>query len=59
MNPATAEQWKDGIRGNVERLPAFRAAWAEIAARVPEDFFEDLRELVPPAPRSEGDVPDL
>jgi hypothetical protein len=59
VNPATAEQWKDGIRGNLERLPAFGAAWAEIAARVPEDFFEDLRKLVPPAPRSQGDVPDL
>lgn len=48
VSSATAEQWKDGISGNLERLPAFRAAWADIADRVPDDFFEELRALVPP-----------
>jgi hypothetical protein len=48
VSSATAEQWKDGIRTNLEALPAFRAAWAQIASRVPDDFFEDLKELVPP-----------
>ncbi len=51
MSAATVEQWEDGIRGNLENLPAFRAAWAEIADRVPDDFFEELRKLVPPDPR--------
>src|SRR5215213_9787301 len=35
VSPATVEQWQDGIRGNLEELPAFRAAWAEIADCVP------------------------
>jgi hypothetical protein len=48
VSAETIDQWKDGIRGNLEHLPAFRAAWAEIAANVPHDFFEDLKELVPP-----------
>lgn len=48
VNPATVDQWKDGVCGNLTRLPAFRAAWAEIAARVPDDFFEDLKDAVPP-----------
>jgi hypothetical protein len=50
VSPATVEQWKDGIRGNLEDLPAFRTAWAEIADCVPDNFFEDLKELVPPDP---------
>jgi hypothetical protein len=52
VSPPTADQWEDGIRGNLEKLPTFGAAWAEIAARVPDDFFEDLTKLVPPPPRS-------
>jgi hypothetical protein len=44
VSDAVIEQWKDGITGNME-LPAFRLAWREIGARVPSDFFEDLREL--------------
>lgn len=52
VSPKTADQWKDGIRGNLEKLPAFRRAWAEIADQVPKDFFEDLRKLVPPDPTS-------
>ena len=60
VNPETVEQWQDGIRGNLEKLPAFRSAWAEIAERVPEDFFEDLRGLVPPrAPNASGPVPEV
>ncbi len=50
VSPATVVQWKDGICGNLTRLPAFRAAWSEIAARVPNDFFEDLKDVVPPDP---------
>lgn len=53
VSAATEAQWKDGIRGNLERLPAFSAAWREITAHVPRDFFEDLRELVPPRPSEE------
>ncbi len=52
VNEKTAEQWKDGIRGNLKKLPAFRAAWAEIADSVPDDFFDELRALVPPDPRA-------
>ncbi|MEJ7792020.1 MAG: hypothetical protein WKF65_08635 [Gaiellaceae bacterium] len=48
VSAATAEQWKDGIHGNLERLPTFRAAWDIVAGRVPNDFFEDLKTLVPP-----------
>ncbi len=54
VSDATVEQWKDGIRGNLERLPAFRAAWADIADRVPDDFFEDLSKLVPPDSSTSG-----
>lgn len=50
VSPSTAEQWKDGIRGNLQGLPAFRATWGDIANRVPDDFFEELRALVPPDP---------
>ena len=50
INGKTEKQWRDGIKGNITRLPTFKAAWAEIAARVPQDFFEDLRRLVPPGP---------
>jgi hypothetical protein len=50
VSPSTDEQWRDGIRGNLTRLPTFTTAWAEIASRVPKDFFEDLRGLVPPEP---------
>ena len=49
ISPETVEQWQDGIRGNIQELPAFRAAWAEIGERVPNDFFEDLRVPTPPA----------
>jgi hypothetical protein len=52
VSPKTAEQWMDGIRGNLEKLPAFKSAWGNIAAHVPDDFFEDLRELVPPTSSS-------
>lgn len=44
----TAEQWKDGMRENIERLPAFQQAWVDIAARAPVGVFEDLRALIPP-----------
>jgi hypothetical protein len=60
VNPKTVEQWQDGIRGNLRKLPAFRSAWAEVAARVPDDFFEDLRDLVPPdEPTANGPVSQL
>src|SRR5262249_12344025 len=42
----TQTQWKDGIKGNITKLPTFTKAWVEIGGRVPGDFFEDLRELV-------------
>jgi hypothetical protein len=38
--------WHDGIASNLKR-PAFKRAWAEIAARANGDFSE-LRELFPP-----------
>ncbi len=41
-----AEQWKEGIRGNLA-LPVFRSAWGEISPHLPHNFFEDLREFVP------------
>ena len=44
----TDAQWRDGIRGNLTKLPSFQKAWDEVAAHVPDDFFEDLRALVPP-----------
>lgn len=43
----TWENWQDGIRSNLGR-PAFKRAWAEIAARAPSDF-DHLRRLCPPA----------
>jgi hypothetical protein len=46
IRPDTRTQWEDGIKGNVTKLPAFQAAWAEIGFRVPGDFFEDLHGLV-------------
>jgi hypothetical protein len=48
VSDSTAEQWRDGITGNIRSLPAFAAAWETIAARIPEDYFEELRTLLPP-----------
>lgn len=45
VSSETERQWRDGIRGNLE-LPAFRRAWIEINAHIPQDFFDDLRELI-------------
>jgi hypothetical protein len=41
----TKLQWVDGILGNL-RLPAFSKAWADVLEHIPDDFFEDLRELL-------------
>ncbi len=54
IRPDTRTQWEDGIRGNVTKLPAFQTAWAEIGNRVPDDFFEDLHDLVGTRPRERG-----
>lgn len=48
ISQETEAQWRDGITGNLLRLPVFHKAWEEISGRVPDDFFEDLRKLVPP-----------
>lgn len=40
------KQWEDGIRDHLER-PAFRRAWDEISAAMP-DSFEDLRRVLAP-----------
>jgi hypothetical protein len=48
VSNSTAEQWRDGIVGNIRSLPAFAAAWETIAARIPDDYFEELRALLPP-----------
>ena len=47
ISNATAAHWKQAITDNLE-LPAFRSAWDEIAASVPEGFFGTLRDEVPP-----------
>jgi hypothetical protein len=46
----TWENWKEGIQENMRRN-SFRSAWSEIAAAMP-DSFDELRELVPPLPRT-------
>ena len=43
----TRGQWEEGIRGNLQ-LPTFSTAWREIAVKLPEDYLEELRALVPP-----------
>lgn len=48
VSESTALQWREGIEGNIRSLPAFAGAWTTIAARIPDDYFEDLRALVPP-----------
>jgi hypothetical protein len=42
VSPSTAEQWLDGIKGNLS-LPAFLAAWIDLEPHLRQDFFEDLR----------------
>lgn len=44
VSPATLEEWKDGIAGNLQ-LPAFAAAWEALVEQLPENVFEDLRDL--------------
>jgi hypothetical protein len=44
IRTSTWEDWKSGIRSNMER-PAFRAAWEEISDRSPGCFTE-LRRLI-------------
>ena len=44
VSPATLEEWKDGIAGNMQ-LPAFAAAWEELVNHLPRNFFEELRDL--------------
>ncbi|HMI99526.1 MAG TPA: hypothetical protein VK488_06825 [Gaiellaceae bacterium] len=58
VRESTLDEWCAGIRGNLESLPAFQSAWAEIATRVPPDFFKELKALAPPAkgPPSGTDV---
>jgi len=46
ISDVTWRYWSDGITSNLRR-PAFRRAWAEIAARANDDFAE-LRVLFPP-----------
>lgn len=46
ISDTTWEEWKSGIKQNFQR-PAFRAAWAEVSKRAPENFGE-LRGIVPP-----------
>jgi hypothetical protein len=46
VRAATFEQWRDGIKGNLE-LPVFRQAWRATAARIPSNFLEDLRDIAP------------
>jgi hypothetical protein len=43
IREATWDNWRDGIRGNLER-PAFRQAWDEIKGKAPSSFAE-LRDL--------------
>jgi hypothetical protein len=59
IRESTLEEWCEGIQGNLGKLPAFRDAWAEIAGRVPDDFFKELKVRVPPAkpPPTGTDVP--
>jgi hypothetical protein len=46
VSDKTWKFWKDGIDSNLKR-PAFKQAWAEIAARSGNDFSE-LRQIFPP-----------
>jgi hypothetical protein len=48
----TAAHWEQAIKDNLQ-LPAFRLAWSEIAHSVPKDFFQTLRDVVPPLPPTE------
>jgi hypothetical protein len=48
ISEKTWDFWKDGIAANIRR-PAFKRAWAEIAARANNDFSE-LRAVFPPGP---------
>ncbi len=50
VSPAVLDQWKDGIAGNLQ-LPIFDAAWKQVSARVPENFFKDLDKIKPRARR--------
>jgi hypothetical protein len=46
VRPATLDQWRDGITGNLA-LPVFGQAWNLIGPRLPADFFDELRKLEP------------
>jgi hypothetical protein len=46
VSESTARQWRQGIEGNLHSLPAFAAAWKTISARIPADYFEELRALL-------------
>lgn len=52
ISPDTWKNWKEGILQNLRRK-AFRDAWSEIAAAMP-DSFDELRTLVPPQPRTDA-----
>jgi hypothetical protein len=45
VSHSTGEQWRDGIKGNLE-LSAFLAAWDDLEPHLSESFFKDLREVV-------------
>lgn len=40
VSESIAEQWRDGIQGNLA-LPKFRAGWEEIATKVPANFLRN------------------
>jgi hypothetical protein len=42
ISGATADQWLDGIEGNLS-LPGFAAAWCDLRPHLADAFFEDLR----------------
>jgi hypothetical protein len=41
ISGATADQWLDGIKGNLS-LPGFASAWHDLRPHLREDFFRDL-----------------
>jgi hypothetical protein len=45
VSPATFEEWEEGIVGNMQ-LPAFAAAWKDLAEHLPENYFKPLRDLL-------------
>lgn len=49
----TWNDWRDGIKGNVERKREFSRAWSYVAHVAGSSEFESLRKLCPPQPYSE------